>query len=102
LKPISKTNDATLLTYPNPLLGNEISGLTIEIDHTNNKITNENLKLEMVDLMGKLVVFDLIKIDNSNQYKLDTSLINYLSAGVYFGKIIDSNKSVKTLKLLVK
>jgi hypothetical protein len=101
LKPITKTNDVTISTYPNPILGNEIGNLTIEIDNTSNETQAANFQIKMIDLMGKTYLFNLTKTENINQYKLDTSVINYLSSGVYFGEIIGSNKSIKTLKLLV-
>jgi hypothetical protein len=78
LKPITKTIDVKIAAYPNPVLGNEIGLLTIEIDKTNSEKAHANLQIKMINLMGKIYKFDLIHVENSNFYKIDTSVINYL------------------------
>jgi hypothetical protein len=102
VKSISSKNQSNISMYPNPIVGNEISSLVIALDHTNIDISQEKIQLVLIDLTGRELLFDLIKSENQYQYKLDTSVINHLSAGVYFGKIIRSNTTINTLKLLVE
>ena len=75
-----------ILAYPNP----SIDFLTLLI----NDIELKDLSYKLYDIGGKLLLYDII---SDNQTKIMTKK---LLKGVYFLKVIKSNKNLKTFKIM--
>lgn len=95
-------NHVSVATFPNPIFGNEMEALVITINNEPNNLDVADLKLQLIDMVGKTYTFNLIKADTKEGYKLDTNAVNYLNAGVYFGNILAQNKTMNTIRILVK
>lgn len=76
--------------YPNPISNKLIintSGLTI----------NENIKVSLTDLTGKVLVMDSIKVNNQSSSEINTT---DLSRGVYILKLTTSDNKTQIMKVV--
>lgn len=95
-------NHVSVAAFPNPIFGNEMEAMVITINNEPKYLEVADLKLQLIDMVGKIYTFNLIKAATNEGYKLDTSSLNYLNAGVYFGNILSQNKNLHTIRILVK
>lgn len=82
-------SDEIIAIYPNPSNGNLTMSFSKEINH--------NLKIEIVDLLGRISFSKLYENLISNEIKID---VNHLAKGSYFVKIISDNEFI-TKKIII-
>ena len=75
-----------MTVYPNPTTSNVILKI--------NDLDSENLRFQILDLTGKLISKDLI-VNSETQISFEN-----LNSGIYFLKVIQSNKIIKTFKII--
>lgn len=51
--------------------------------------------------MAKSFTYKLSNIDGTNQYKLNTDALLFISRGIYFGLIKHENENIGTIKLML-
>ncbi len=80
--------ETSLKIYPNPATD------LVNVSITSNEV---NKKIQIIDLLGKVVFSDIIADDNTN-LKINTS--NFIP-GVYFVSVTSNNKSIRTSKIVI-
>ena len=75
-----------MTVYPNPTTSKIILKIT--------DLDSENLRFQILDLTGKLISKDLI-VNSETQISFEN-----LNSGIYFLKVIQSNKIIKTFKII--
>ena len=85
-------------THPNPINENDLLSLVVNIETTNPK---SNYILTLTDMMVKTFSYKLSNIDGTNQYKLNTEALQFISRGIYFGVIKHENENIGTIKLML-
>jgi hypothetical protein len=81
-------------THPNPINENDLLSLIVNIETTS---VYSNYHLILTDILGKSFTYKLSNIDGTNQYKLNTDALQFISRGIYFGVIKQDNETIGTI-----
>ena len=87
-----EVNDNLFSLYPNPVSDE----FTVQINNLQLTGNNQQIKIEMYDVLGKIVLQSLI------QNQTSTINISHLNKGIYFVKLIEGNNNLLYTQKIIK